>query len=434
MPLAGLATVGEVQPLSDGTLLYSIETYLRPPYFSRYDETTARAVDSKLAEISPVSFADTEVLREFAASKDATSIPLNIIRRKGTKLTGTDAWMGGQPVDHAPRNVLKRLIAMSAEQGREMMTGVECEFFLISADGAEISDAADRQGKPCYDQQALMRRYDVIAEICDAMQALGWQPYQNDHEDANGQFEMNWRYDTALTTADRHSFFKYMVRSIAEKHGLRATFMPKPFLELTGNGCHAHVSLWQNGRNLFDDPSGELGVSALGYQFLGGLLHSAEALAALFNPTVNSYKRINAPPTLSGASWAPGSVTWSGNNRTHMIRIPEPGRFELRLADGAANPYLLQAGILAAGLDGIDNKRDPGQRLDINMYTHGHTVASARMLPLNLLDALRRLEGSDVLAKRLGGLVPSYLKLKREEWNAYARHLSPWERETTLDV
>ena len=172
-----------------------------------------------------------------------------------------DAWMGGRQVDHAPRNVLKRLIAAAAERGQEMKTGVECEFFLISPDGAEISDAADRQGKPCYDQQALMRRYDVIAEICDAMQALGWQPYQNDHEDANGQFEMNWQYDAALKTADRHSFFKYMVRSVAEKHGLRATFMPKPFLELTGNGCHAHVSLWQEGHNLFDDPDGELGGS-----------------------------------------------------------------------------------------------------------------------------------------------------------------------------
>jgi glutamine synthetase len=140
-----------------------------------------------------------------------------------------DPWMNGQPVEHAPRNVLKRLSAMAAERGREMKTGVECEFFLVSSDGREIADAADRQAKPCYDQAALMRRYDVIAEICDAMQMLGWQPYQNDHEDANGQFEMNWQYDTALVTADRHSFFKYMVRSIAEKHGLRATFMPSPF-------------------------------------------------------------------------------------------------------------------------------------------------------------------------------------------------------------
>jgi glutamine synthetase type III len=368
----------------------------------------------------------------FALPDPASLIPLPWKPEVGW--LAADPWMEGRPVEHAPRNVLKRLVAMAAEKGHEMKTGVECEFFLISPDGHEIADAADRQAKPCYDQAALMRRYDVIAEICDAMQALGWRPYQNDHEDANGQFEMNWQYDTALVTADRHSFFKYMVRSIAERHGLRATFMPKPFLELTGNGCHAHVSLWQDGRNLFDEPAGELGVSSLGYQFLGGVVHSADALAALFNPTVNSYKRINAPPTLSGASWSPSSVTWSGNNRTHMIRIPEPGRFELRLADGAANPYLLQAGILAAGLDGIDNARDPGKRLDINMYTHGHSVEVAKKLPLNLLDALRVLEGSEVLTERLGALVPSYLKLKRLEWDSYARHLSAWERDNTLDA
>jgi glutamine synthetase type III len=344
-----------------------------------------------------------------------------------------DPWMNGRPIEQAPRNVLKRQIAAAAPLGYEMKTGVECEFFLISADGSEISDAADRQIKPCYDQQALMRRYDVIAEICDAMQSLGWQPYQNDHEDANGQFEMNWQFDTALKTADRHAFFKYMVRSIAELRGLRATFMPKPFADLTGNGCHAHVSLWQGERNLFDDTGGELGLSALAYSFLGGIMHSADALAALFNPTVNSYKRINAAPTLSGATWSPSSVTYSGNNRTHLIRIPEPGRFEIRLADGAANPYLLQAGILAAGLDGIVQGRDPGKRLDINMYTEGHTVSVARKLPLNLLDALRALEGSTVLGERLGGLVPAYLKLKRQEWDAYARHLSPWERTHTLD-
>ncbi len=344
-----------------------------------------------------------------------------------------DPWMNGKPVEHAPRNVLKRQIAAAAEAGHEMKTGVECEFFLISPDGSEISDAADRQIKPCYDQQALMRRYDTIAEICDAMQGLGWQPYQNDHEDANGQFEMNWQFDTALRTADRHAFFKYMTRSIAERRGLRATFMPKPFLELTGNGCHAHVSLWSDEQNLFEDAAGELGLSALAYQFLGGVMHSADALPALLNPTVNSYKRINSAPTISGASWSPSSVTWSGNNRTHLIRIPEPGRFEIRLADGAANPYLLQAAILAAGLDGIANARDPGKRSDINMYTEGHTLAVGKKLPLNLLDALRALEGSAVLRDRLGGLVPSYLKLKREEWNAYARHLSVWERESTLD-
>jgi len=344
-----------------------------------------------------------------------------------------DPWMSGKPVEHAPRNVLKRKIAEAAELGFAMKTGVECEFFLITPDGKEVCDTADQQTKPCYDQQALMRRYDVIAELCDAMLELGWKPYQNDHEDANGQFEMNWEFDDALITADRHAFFKYMARSVAEKHGLRATFMPKPFISLTGSGCHAHVSLWKGDTNLFEDAAGELGVSSTGYQFLGGIIHSADALAAILNPTVNSYKRINAPRTVSGATWAPQSVTYSGNNRTHLIRIPDAGRFEVRLADGAANPYLLQAAILAAGLDGMANARDPGKRLDINMYTEGHTVAPGKALPLNLLDALRALDGSSVLREQLGAFVPAYLKLKHSEWNEYARHLTAWERDNTLD-
>jgi glutamine synthetase len=344
-----------------------------------------------------------------------------------------DLVMGGKLVEQAPRNMLKRTIARAAEAGYELKTGVECEFFLITPDGSEVCDTADRQAKPCYDQSALMRRYDVIAEICDAMLSLGWAPYQNDHEDANGQFEMNWQFDTALKTADRHAFFKFMTRSIAEKHGLRATFMPKPFLDLTGSGCHAHVSLWKGDENLFEDEAGELGLSALGYSFIGGIIHSADALAAILNPTVNSYKRVNAPRTTSGATWSPNTVTYAGNNRTHMIRIPEGGRFELRLADGAVNPYFLPAAILAAGLDGIENGRDPGKRLDINMYTDGHTVENVKRLPLNLLDALRAFEASEVVRSAFGTLVPSYLKLKTEEWNSYARHLTQWERDSTLD-
>ncbi|HAH64436.1 MAG TPA: type III glutamate--ammonia ligase, partial [Rhizobiales bacterium] len=194
-----------------------------------------------------------------------------------------------------------------------------------------------------------------------------------------------------LKTADRHAFFKYMVKAIAEKHGLRATFMPKPFPTLTGNGCHAHVSLWstKTGKNLFEDANGTLGLSPTAYQFIAGVMNSAEALTAITNPTVNSYKRINAPRTLSGASWSPNSITYTGNNRTHMIRIPEPGRFEFRLADGAANPYVLQAALLIAGLDGIEKKRDPGARLDIDMYANPHLAKDAKRLPLNMLDALR---------------------------------------------
>jgi glutamate---methylamine ligase len=345
-----------------------------------------------------------------------------------------DLWMDGEEVAHAPRNVLKRMLAAASKSAYVLKSGVECEYFLITLDGQAVADAADTQEKPCYDQSALMRRYSVITEICNTMLGLGWKPYQNDHEDANGQFEMNWEYDEALVTADRHSFFKFMVKSIAEQHGLRATFMPKPFSKLTGNGCHTHISLWRGEQNLFADRAGDLGLSSLGYQFIGGLIHSADALCALTNPTVNSYKRINAPRTVSGATWSPNTVTYSGNNRTHMIRIPDGGRFEFRLPDGAANPYLLQAAILAAGLDGIQNQRSPGKRLDINMYTDGHTVANAKRLPLNLLDALRALEASSILKSALGKeFVESYTKLRTAEWNSYASHLTEWERHTTLD-
>ena len=347
-----------------------------------------------------------------------------------------DLWMDGKEVEASPRVALKRQMARAVKKGHHMKTGVECEYFLITSDGLAISDANDTQEKPCYDQSALMRRYDVISEICDAMIELGWNPYQNDHEDANGQFEMNWEFDDALVTADRHVFFKYMVKAIAEKHGLRATFMPKPFANLTGNGCHAHVSVWDKtgNKNLFHSARDSLGLSRLAYHFLGGILHNADALAAVFNPTVNSYKRIDAQVTLSGATWSPNAITYGGNNRTHMVRIPDKGRFELRLMDGAANPYLLQAGILAAGLDGIDNQRDPGKPLEINMYTEGHKLRNVRRLPSNLLDAIRTFEKSKVLKAGLGeALVSSYAKLKHLEWRSYAAAISPWERDHTLD-
>jgi len=347
----------------------------------------------------------------------------------------SDLWMDGKPVEASPRIMLKRQIEAAAKKGYRMKTGVECEYFLINQDGGALSDARDTQSKPCYDQSALMRRYDVISAICDAMIAMGWGPYQNDHEDANGQFEMNWDFDDALATADRHVFFKYMTKTLAEAHGMRATFMPKPFANLTGNGCHCHVSMWDKAgkKNLFLGRD-EMGLSPLAYRFLGGVMHSAEALTAIFNPTVNSYKRINAPRTFSGATWAPNSVTYGGNNRTHMVRIPDPGRLEFRLMDGATNPYLAQAGLLAAGLDGIANKRDPGKRLDIDMYADGHKVRGAKKLPLNLLDALRHLEKSKVLREAMGkARIDSYVKLRMREWDSFGRHLSQWERDQTLD-
>ena len=373
---------------------------------------------------------------DMMAVPDPSSV-IQLPWKKDVAWVASTCVMEGKPVEQAPRNVLNKLVAEAAKEGLRVKTGVEPEFFLLNAAGDAVSDPLDNAVKPCYDQQAVMRRYDVIAEVCDYMLELGWEAYQNDHEDAIGQFEMNWKYDDALQTADKHSFFKFMMKSVAEKHGLRATFMPKPFQGLTGSGCHAHISVWDlaGKKNAFADDSKELGLSDRGRTFLGGIMKHASALAAICNPTVNSYKRINAPRTVSGATWAPNTVTWTGNNRTHMVRVPGPGRFELRLPDGAANPYLLQAIIIAAGIDGVRTNADPGKRYDIDMYTQGHTVKNAPKLPLNLLDALRDFDKDKTLKAMMGEeFSAAYLKLKHQEWNSYASHFTRWEHDTTLDI
>ncbi len=354
----------------------------------------------------------------------------------------SDLWMNGKPVDASPRVMLKKQIKKLSQQGLTMKSGVECEYFLISSDGSSIADQRDTQSKPCYDQSALMRRYDLIKEICDCMIEMGWGPYQNDHEDANGQFEMNWDYSDCLKTADRHTFFKYMVKTIAEKHGLRATFMPKPFENLTGNGCHAHISVWDGKKNKFLDKSNELGLTKMAYNFLGGVIKHASSLSAFFNPTINSYRRINAPPTKSGASWSPSSISYTGNNRTHMIRIPDPGRFELRLMDGSANPYLLQASVLAAGINGIKNKIDPGKPLHCNMYEDFAKYPDLPKLPDELDQSLKKLKQNKEMNEAFGtDVIDSYIKLRSTEIKEFnnvekfdkSKRITKWEKQNTLD-
>ena len=354
----------------------------------------------------------------------------------------SDLWMNGKPVEASPRVMLKKQIQKLKKQNLIMKSGVECEYFLISQDGNSIADPRDTQSKPCYDQSALMRRYDLIKEICDCMIEMGWGPYQNDHEDANGQFEMNWDYDDCLKTADRHTFFKYMVKTISEKHGLRATFMPKPFENLTGNGCHAHVSVWQGNKNKFLDKSDSLGLSKMAYNFLGGVIKNASSLSAFFNPTINSYRRINAPPTKSGATWSPSSISYTGNNRTHMIRIPDPGRFELRLMDGSVNPYLLQASVLAAGLYGLKNKIDPGKPLNCNMYEDHAKYPDLPKLPNELGQSLEQLKNNKEMNEAFGKeTIMSYIKLRSLEIREFqskesfdkTKPISKWEKDNTLD-
>jgi glutamine synthetase len=291
-----------------------------------------------------------------------------------------------------------------------------------------------------------MRRYPLIGPLLEAMEELGWGPYQADHEDANGQFEVNWTFTDALTTADRHAFFKVMVKSLAEQQGMRASFMPKPFETLTGSGCHTHLSLWGlpgspgAGSNLFTNTGGSKGLSPLAYHFLGGLMAHAPALCAITNPLVNSYRRLAAPPTTSGATWSPGGISYTGNNRTHMVRIPDDQRLELRLPDGATHPYLLQAAVLAAGLDGITRNLDPGEGHANDNYANPLPPGSCGRLPSSLGEALAALEADSVLQEALGqSFCQSYLKLRGQQWQHFqslghsGAAISDWEWDTGLD-
>ncbi len=360
------------------------------------------------------------------------------------------AWVPGNPVmkneyaAQAPRNVLRKQIADAAELGLHFKIGVEPEFSLLNQDGTAVADQLDTRAKPCYDQQSMMRNYHIIRETSDYMHEMGWGCYQNDHEDANGQWEMNWDFDDVLKMADQLSFFKFMIKHVAEKHGMRASFMPKPLPTLTGNGLHAHVSAWDGtGKdaktNLFagseDTPAGRHGLSETGAHFLGGMLKHGSGMTVICCPTVNSYKRIGAPSTASGSSWAPNSITWAGDNRTHLVRVPGGGRMELRLPDGATNPYLMPAVIMAAGLSGVRAKIDPGETHDVDMYLDADKVKDAAKLPQNMLDGLRTYEADTELTASMGEeFSKAFVKLKHKEWNDYAAHFTQWERDHTLDI
>lgn len=321
--------------------------------------------------------------------------------QKDVAWVATDLLVEGQLLEQSPRRVLQRQIARAAAMGLQLRSGVEAEFFLMDPERDAIADGLDRQSKPCYDQLALMRHYPLISELLDGMGSLGWGPYQADHEDANGQFELNWTYAEALLTADRHAFFRVMVASLAERHGVRVSFQPKPIPALTGNGAHLHLSLWDGGeRNVFHDPAGEKGLSEIAYRFLAGLLAHAPALCALTNPVAGSYRRLARSVTSSGATWSPSWISYGGNNRTHMLRIPDDQRIELRLGDGAANPYLLQAAVLAAGLDGIERRLEAGPRSDLNTYVEA--PAGAPSLPTCHADALEAFRHDAALRESLG--------------------------------
>jgi glutamine synthetase len=371
-------------------------------------------------------------------SSDSTVFPLPW--KPGIAWIAGNLQMDGQHWDYCPRTILTRVVAEASSKGFRYKLGVEPEFFLVekkAEGGIKVADSGDYLAKPCYSQLALLRNTDFLTTLMTYMNELGYGVYQNDHEDANGQFEINWRFADALKTADQVSFFKFMVKALAEERGLAATFMPKPFRNLTGNGAHMHMSLWDvDGKeNLFLDKNSQRGLSSIAWAFMGGILAHAKALCALTAPSVNSYKRFGARTARSGATWAPVFVSHGGNNRTMMIRVPAPGRLEYRTADGSNNPYLAAAGVLAAGLDGVARGLDPGDSRDGNLFLLSSSEGSAQGMeqaPHNLGQALDELERDDVLCNALGAeYSQAYISAKREEWDSYldatAATVSQWE-------
>ena len=343
---------------------------------------------------------------------------------------------------YCSRVALQAQIARLTERGLTMFTGIEPEFMLLArrADGSlGPADATDDLDKPCYDYKGLDRSREVLDEMVAGLRAVGIDVYQIDHEDGNGQFEINFTYADALKSADNFTFVKMAASEIAHKHGMIATFMPKPFSNRTGSGAHFHVSVGSaTQKNAFHDPTDKsgMGLSTMAYQFLAGVLEHARAFCAVAAPTVNSYKRLVVGRSLSGSTWAPAYIAYGDNNRTACVRIPG-GRLEFRLPDSGCNPYLALAAVVAAGLDGIERKLDPGEPTNLNMYELSEAQLRERkisLLPQNLLEAIGELAKDEVVKTGLGQeLSAEFIRLKRMEWTEYSRHVSDWESKRYLE-
>ena len=346
-----------------------------------------------------------------------------------------DGFVDGQAFDACPRQVLRRALERLDERGWQLRTGIEPEFFLLrnGADGWRPADDRDRLDKPSYDLKSLPRQMDFLQALSSHLQACGFEVLQTDHEDAQGQYELNFGYGEALLSCDRLMLFKMAAHALAEERGMVFSMMPKPFANQPGSGMHFHVSLWQGGADgacVFDPAAGQGSLSPLGRHFVAGVLHHAPALAALAAPTVNSYKRLTVGESLSGTTWAPATIAHGPNNRTALVRTL-PGRFEWRLPDASCNPYLATAALVAAGLDGIDRRLDPGPDCTDDLFTWPLArlrAAGVGLLPQSLAEALDALEADEVISAALGPtLQAQFLQLKRDECTAYARHVSAWE-------
>jgi len=351
-----------------------------------------------------------------------------------------DGHVHGKPWDYDARVTLKKQVARLQQQGLTFMTGLEPEFSLLKRSVAgkiEPCEDSDTLAKPCYDYKGLSRSRAFLDRLVESLVAVGIDVYQVDHEDANGQFEINYTYEDCLTSCDHYIYFKMAAAEIASEMGLICSFMPKPFANRPGNGMHMHMSMSDGKKNLFQDKKDKRGLdlSPMAYHFLGGLLKHGPALAAICAPTVNSYKRLVVGRSLTGATWAPAYISYGDNNRSSMVRIPG-GRLELRLPDGACNPYLATAAVIAAGMDGIEHKLDPGAPHNVNLYELSDAELKKEkisILPQNLHEALTALEKDKVIREALGPVAEEFLRLKHMEWVEYMRHVSEWEIESYLE-
>ncbi len=354
-----------------------------------------------------------------------------------------DLFVDDDPYPFCARTNLKRVLADVRKQGYVFNVGMEPEHFLVTRneDGSIAPwdpDNVDSLAKPCYDFRSMAPAMAYLQDLTTSLNQLGWSVYQTDHEDANAQFEVNFAYQDALTTADRITFFKMATSQIAKKYGAVATHMPKPFSDRTGSGLHIHFHLADadNGKCLFDDASDTrgLGCSEFAYHFLGGVLQHARALCAVTSPTVNCYKRLQLGAGLyssrSGYTWTPAFITYGDNNRTQMIRTAGPGHFEDRTVSAGCNPYLALAAYVAAGMDGVANKTDPGDPNRGNMYERPLSEVrdqGIRILPQSLWEALEELRHDAVIRASLGVIADEFIDLKTKEWETYDRQVTPWE-------
>ncbi len=359
--------------------------------------------------------------------------------QKNVAWFASNLWCEGKPFSACSRNILARATQKAADQGFTFNLGLEAEFYVLkdSEAGPVPVSPHDTLDKPCYDSYGVLANLPWLSELVVAMNELGWDVYSFDHEDGNGQFEVDFSYADALTMADRFVFLRMMANAFARGHGYFASWMPKPFANRTGSGAHYNMSLadLDSGDNLFvdrEDPRG-CGLSTLGYQFTAGVLKHLPAISAVVAPTVNSYKRLIKQGSMSGSTWAPVFVCYGNNNRTNALRIPlGGGRVELRAADSANNPYLGAAMVLSAGLEGISEGLDPGEPHRDNMYYKTNADLAAMgitVLPRNLEEALDAFEADPLSAEIMGpDMFKSYLAFRRDEWDSYHNAVSDWER------